>query len=509
MLFNDAEKSNDDEILPDDEKSDSDIVYQSAKWLNGKTSILKDFNKEKGSNPAVLVETDSEIYFGLETSDSGNLLYSTDGTLENTLPIDIFESEPDYHVSSVFVENESVYFATDNNSKVWKKSGENKPELLKEVNSLNGAISFISLKNGKIIFTDGYGLWVTDETKSGTDEILNISETILIKKSEGMDMRFANVPNSPSSPYIVNNNTLYFVTSANSNSEFYLWRTDGTKDGTYKLSELYLKEPENSFFGYIFGPFIQLFNDSVYFTKSENNETAIWKTDGTVDGTKKVFKNFTMIAGEVFKEKLIFITDAGALVKTDGSEEGTEIISEKGDFEYSKFFATEKYLYMVPLYNPGKANATFTLTKTDGTKDGTMLVDSASHTILGDAQAPALPLEITEVLGEKVFYTRNVCTGGGMSQATCNATSYVYDGEKKEPFMNISSSYSKHGLLYFVSEKNLYITDGNEEGTYKLSEDNSLLEVLDIFGVIDDKIIFSGNSPEYGEELFVYEKSEN
>jgi ELWxxDGT repeat protein len=76
----------------------------------------------------------------------------------------------------------------------------------------------------------------------------------------------------------------------NKNAGLYeLWKTDGTKNGTLKISEF--KVPENS------TSKLYAFNDSLYFAAFDNkNILKIWKSDGTNNGTNPVenWNEFTL-----------------------------------------------------------------------------------------------------------------------------------------------------------------------------------------------------------------------
>lgn len=110
-------------------------------------------------------------------------------------------------------------------------------------------------------------LYITDGTESGTTKLLEAS-TILFTPNE------------------VNGKFLFWTVDA-SYTDYNLWATDGTVDGT-ELIKGGLRPGDNSFF---------LFNDTLYFDASNGTQTGedvgqvgyeLWSSDGTSSGTKLV-----------------------------------------------------------------------------------------------------------------------------------------------------------------------------------------------------------------------------
>ncbi len=101
-----------------------------------------------------------------------------------------------------------------------------------------------------------------------------------------------------------------------------LWKTDGTQQGTELLGSV--KDPGN---------FVD-FNGTVFFAGWDSaHGTALWKTDGTLEGTVLVNDKISgpegyyspLSAATVFNNKIVYF-DGDELYTTDGSDSGTVFI---------------------------------------------------------------------------------------------------------------------------------------------------------------------------------------
>ncbi|MBK9490946.1 MAG: hypothetical protein IPO07_20755 [Haliscomenobacter sp.] len=222
--------------------------------------------------------------------------------------------------------------------------------------------SFVRASLEHFVFTalsDQYGreLFISNGTESGTKLIKDI-----------------NVGNASSQFWGLSiiDTTCYFITSIDAEALQY-WRTS-------------LKNPEpvllktftvNGIASGQNGQFTK-FGDHVYFLhRNENYLMELWKTDGTPEGTTRVFefgRNIFPSQLSVFKNQLIFLAENNAglsqLWKSDGTSNGTALIksvdNQYGTFEYTVFKDT---IYFVA--NDGISG--WELWQSDGTASGTKL----------------------------------------------------------------------------------------------------------------------------------------
>lgn len=174
-------------------------------------------------------------------------------------------------------------------------------------------------------YTPGLGveLWVTDGTKEGTHLIKDI------------------YPGSKSSTpgnFVAFNNILVFMAYDKRGMRF--WRTDGTEQGTWLLKDLYPGESyyneESEEDAYIYNTsFAQINNMLFFFAHEKSSEDLhLWKTDGTQEGTVLVKENVYGSGGDpsfgVTGNKFFFCASDenyyNQLWVSDGTGSGTHIV---------------------------------------------------------------------------------------------------------------------------------------------------------------------------------------
>ena len=96
-----------------------------------------------------------------------------------------------------------------------------------------------------------------------------------------------------------------------------------------------------------------VFNDLLFFVAySEQYGQSLWKTDGTSEGTQLVYsvQYAEPYYLTVFKDKLYFTTNLGAIVQTDGSVAGTKVYYQS-DYTWGRIMTmvkSENFLYFSP-----------------------------------------------------------------------------------------------------------------------------------------------------------------
>jgi len=183
--------------------------------------------------------------------------------------------------------------------------------------------------------------------------------------------------------WLTHNNFTYFT--AGDESGYYLWKTNGTPEGTTKICFLVSSESSNS---------IQfcLVGDAIYFTYSSAKYGGeLWKTDGTTEGTALVKDITHGILGSSpqamanVNGTLYFTTVTGnwpnnvySLWKSDGTSNGTIVV--KNTFTDGPSYSTNVngVLYFFANKNTSSAPNSIELWKSDGTTEGTILAKQLS-----------------------------------------------------------------------------------------------------------------------------------
>jgi ELWxxDGT repeat protein len=281
--------------------------------------------------------------------------------------------------------------------------------LVREINPEQHAVGaapegFFSFQ-GKVWFSafepsSGQELWVTDGQGTGTrifadlcpgecssaPEILGATRSLLFGLARELD--------------------------ESGSSRTYLWRSDGTVEGTFLLPEasrrISVSDPHPS----ILPPNAVLNGEAVYFAGcAEEDGCELWTSDGTPEGTRKVKE----ISGGSFGGDIrqltaagsrVFFTVAGELWATDGTPEGTRLLKElSGDWARHLTALGNRVLFLAPL-------AGEELWVSDGTPGGTRAIT--------DFAAPS-PFEQTRFLkrlGNKVYFVADDVVHGAELWAT-------------------------------------------------------------------------------------------
>ncbi len=150
-------------------------------------------------------------------------------------------------------------------------------------------------------YTSDYGyitaLWKTDGTTNGTKEVKRF-----IKNSQ---------KTSKSVSFINYKNELYF--RFNHNDEGGLWKTNGTDAGTVMVKNLLNSTGTEQPFTNLMSNIVVLNNQLYFLSKGNKTNYQLWKSDGTTNGTNEAFRVYNT---DIFDNNLIY----GNHIKSDGSK---------------------------------------------------------------------------------------------------------------------------------------------------------------------------------------------
>ena len=266
----------------------------------------------------------------------------------------------------------------------------------------------------KVLFTarepsSGSELWVTDGTGAGTRLLADF------------------FPGEDSSEPVILGETGSFVfgVAGGSNccgtSASFLWRSDGTREGTFLLDPgMDVSIPRSDSREGTTAPFA-LMKDAVYFTGCEGqDDCGLWRTDGTVAGTKllKAIGNYfgsyprdLTVAGD-----LLFFVAGQQLWTSDGTPEGTKVARDFGSGYPRPHLLTalgRQVLFLAQAAAPGTGEE---LWASDGTSEGTRALTSF------DIAEPFEQTWFLKVLDGKAYFVADDATHGAELWAT-NGTS--------------------------------------------------------------------------------------
>jgi ELWxxDGT repeat protein len=252
----------------------------------------------------------NKIYFQANDGISTGKIWSTDGTLANT--IFIKDIVPGTNISFVFLAgavnlpNKFIFSVSDgvSTSELWESNGT--PEgtnLFKSfspytagelpiiyvpynININNNTISQPLFQGDKFFFTagtlnDGHELWISNGTLSGTTIVKDINPGT----SNGID--------SSRSSYLYTSNALFFPANNGING-LELWKSDGTSNGTIRVSDIVIgsggSDVDLTYF-LVNGKVIFKADDGNYFANNIGKD--LYSVDGTFAALPLDFSEFS------------------------------------------------------------------------------------------------------------------------------------------------------------------------------------------------------------------------
>lgn len=263
-----------------------------------------------------------------------------------------------------------------------------------------------------------------------------------------------------------------------------------------------IKKLHPDFSSYPFG--FTAFNGSTYFFASrsaiQSDNISLWKSDGTEDGTVLVKDNvgFNLSSDlpeiKILNGQLIFLTRNSSpdslylqLWKSDGTENGTQVIRQKGrDFSSGDDWASGKLtLFNGKLYfNFYDATGGSEPFYTDGTTAGTQMLKDIQTSFQGMNTTPSYPHRFTVIGNTLYFWAIPFVNGFGLKQSlyksdgTTANTLLVkeFDGDLNQTTV-LSHLVEYEGKVYFSASTTgsgyeLWSSDGTEAGTQKVKEIN-------------------------------------
>ncbi|HEY2711243.1 MAG TPA: ELWxxDGT repeat protein [Chthoniobacterales bacterium] len=326
--------------------------------------LVRDINSgTNGSDASGFVLLNDVAYFRADDGVHGYELWRSDGTTEGTqLVVDLnpglFNGFPDSLTSL----NGALFFNGFDTSdfigsKVWKSDGTATGTILL-ADTFPGLAgggtfgpplpgTFAALDASTILFAaldpqGGLEPWKSDGTAAGTNRIIDLHPgpewSIPIEFTLLRDVAY----------FAADDSVVYHHDgTATYNRE--LFRTDGTPDGTYRVKDIFPGARPSTPTDFI------RYNHFVFFSADDGiHGTELWRSDGTEPGTVEVadlnpgrfgsgpqypiiarFRPTTTdyVSGRrVARQLLVFLADDGThgleLFKSDGTEEGTQLIKD-------------------------------------------------------------------------------------------------------------------------------------------------------------------------------------
>ncbi|WP_306640100.1 ELWxxDGT repeat protein [Sanyastnella coralliicola] len=452
-----------------------------------------------------------DLYFRAEGPDNGNELWVVDG---ETLELNEWDLNPGDEGSFPFNFKEidgKLYFgaADDFGYELWVSDGtEEGTEMLINVNPEEGSlnVSFLEQLGENIIWkakegSENFQLYVTDGTPENTSALTSLRGEYWSRIRE----------------MTIFDGYLFFNAEGNDFGQE-LWRSDGTPEGTFLYQDVNEGPSGGTFFR------IRTVNDKLIFDSTFEGEKRLMVLDdanGTAVPLFDAWSGNDNIANiEVHNGEAYFSArdtdDFGSgddLWKTDGTEEGTVKVYDFGTYDISpeKFFSANDQLWFFG--EQYGTSSEWGLYKSDGTSEGTEFVQY--HNLSGNNwgafllegyQDLVLYTVFNTSVGRELYFSDGTSEGSGLVQS-------IAPGSDSPNILNL---LPYDGVMYFTANNGangteIWRTDGTAIGTSMVTDilEGEASGVFDIFdgrptiAEINGQLIFGGATEIGDYELFI------
>lgn len=428
------------------------------------------------------------FYFSASDSQHGYELLRTDGTIEGTYMVKDINTKPaSSFAKPIFGLGNYLYFMADDIShgyEIWRTDGFTSA-LYADLNGSYGSNSHVmsSSYNYNVKFRNSYIADINTKFYQFTPDGN-------MKSLDFLPIYYFSIPHEYK-------NLLYFM-----GSDGNLWKTDCTIQGTKKAIHL---DSTGNGTGYWGVNDLKTMGNILFFTS--NNGSIFWKTDGTKNGTSKLYTflegNRTDIAHNyltswvgnsmIYFQKYNYSTQTIELWASDATPSGT--VKLNVDAFLKVLGVLNNKLYFVN---------NNTLWQSDGTIEGTFQIDTRLFLV-------------GRLLDNKLYLLREVNTtieyyelkeDNTISLLLTNTEFISNDNTGTNEFSNIDERY----LLHFISDsdnnvQHFYLTDGNKENIRKafvMKKSYPYSGGYD-FAYHNKKIYFTAVDSLKGQELWIWD----
>ncbi|HJQ97939.1 MAG TPA: ELWxxDGT repeat protein [Candidatus Polarisedimenticolaceae bacterium] len=359
--------------------------------------------------------------------------------------------------------------------------------VVKDINVAAGAEShgwpqgFVDLDDLTLFFattrTTGFELWRTDGTPAGTILVKDINPGVPSSVN-------GNAFPVSSDLVVARVGDVAFFPASDGVHGIELWRSDGSEAGTFLLADIrpgfasgldpfFLRRPLD------FGVSGDLF---YFLAADETHGLELWRTDGTVAGTRMVkdinpggghaVGTFDRLECVAMGEMLVFVAYDGIhgrqLWRTDGTEAGTIRLTDLSQVGISRLAGD---VGGVLLFAASATLGDLELWRSDGTEDGTFLVEDIRPGPAGSDPFGAL------VANGELYFTADDGEHGRelwKSDGTSGGTVLLKDVRLGAADSSPTVHAAFDGRVYFIANdglhgRELWITDGSE-GTHLVAD---------------------------------------
>jgi ELWxxDGT repeat protein len=293
------------------------------------------------------------------------------------------------------------------------------------------------------------------------------------------------------------------------------WVTDGTPEGTHLVRDIFREDAST--------PWNLTDGDGTLFFSAQDAEHGreLWKSDGTPEGTLRLTDVRGLAPGSELtgpvhltpvEQTLFFFHDhpldgsgtpARALWKTDGTPEGTVLLHEGLSRAYTHVTGGLGTTFFFSNHQPLLGEE---LWKSDGTPEGTRLVKD-----IHPSHGSASPARLTSA-GARLFFTaedgvhgRELWKTDGTAEGTLLVKDLFPGGQGSAPTELVAVGAT---LFFFADDgvhgRDLWKTDGTAEGTVLVKDLPAASTYHGLFGLVarEGSLFFIADDGVHGRELW-------
>jgi ELWxxDGT repeat protein len=415
--------------------------------------LLTDINHKGGSKPRYLADLNGVLYFSADDGIHGRELWRADGTGKGTAMVkDLLKGGKGSNPVSLTNLDGELYFATDNatsGTSFWKSDGTAAGTvLIKQISPQRGGLKDFTLAGNTIYFEDAnpytpglvgsINLYASDGTAAGTRVIQTATDNTL--------------SNGETFQHLISfKRNLFFFDVDEPNigtGTAQLFRTDGVQSSATPLRSFDRVTD------------VVVFNGALYFGATDpTTGDGLWKSDGTVAGTKRVAQLGNVQSLAVIGNTLYFAgetTKRGAEPYTLNGNNGDitllkDINPGVGDSSPDEFTGLNGKV----IFRASNGVSGSEPWITDGTKSGTHQLKDINT---NPDQIDSFPTDLTAA-GDKIYFIANDFHHGQElweTDGTSNGTQRISDFVPGRPSSDVANLTDVDGTLFFTFDDNLH-----------------------------------------------------
>ena len=402
--------------------------------LSASAQLVNDFdfsNFNYRSSPISVVESEDITYQIVRQADEQGAAYFNIGRIDGNQPRGVEVGKVLDRATPVV--EDQLYFVIDIDDSIqelWKTdSTEEGTARLVAMPGQRDTLDNLTAFNDKLYFSHRNELWATDGTESGTKLVKDL------KSCEGFCDEWV------SHGHTKLHGSLFFALKPRCYStadvrcqETEIWKSDGTGDGTQFVVTI----PSDAR--------IIAATESHIFLENRLQENALWATDGTVEGTYRLLETDNVFQFTVADDRLFYVKGIRELWVTDGTTEGTHFVKEtllSGNIEgcgTSGLLAAGGIVY----FSAEDESGNHGLWKSDGTEGGTVLVKEMRFAPMVAAGNIVYLAGYDEATGVELWKS------DGTPEGTVQVVDLISGPESS--LTRLSQAVPNNGMLYFTAD---------------------------------------------------------